>query len=478
MVTMNKAASWLSPAAVAKAAGGRVVRTGRPALRVVTDSRQVGPDTLFVALRGDRFDGHDFVPGVLRAGAAGVLVERPLEGRVLAGEGFVVRVPDCGQALIDLGRSHRERRSARVVGITGSCGKTSTKDMLGFALSGLVPTVFSPKSFNNHIGVPLSLLAIRPETEVAVVEIGTNAPGEIAALTAVAQPDIGILTCVREAHLAGLGSLEGIAAEKAALLHGLRPGGVAIVHGDDPACAAIAAELDCEVRRFRIQREADWFATDLRFHGLGTSFRLHGQRVGGEWSVTLPRLGTHNVLNAMASIAAAAELGVQVDEVVAALAGLPASERRLEPKSVGGIQIFDDTYNMNPASARAALHALSSIDTRGRKTVVFGEMKELGPRSDELHRELGAEVAAQGVDRLLVVGSGAHPIVEGALARGMSTSAVGFVEHAADVLDLLLAELEPGDLVLCKASRGVALDRLVDGLVRALGGDRDFGGSI
>lgn len=478
MVTMNKATSWLSPAAVAKATGGRVVRTGRPALRVVTDSRQVGPDTLFVALRGDRFDGHDFVPGVLRAGAAGVLVERPLEGRVLAGEGFVVRVPDCGQALIDLGRSHRERRTARVVGITGSCGKTSTKDMLGFALSGLVPTVFSPKSFNNHIGVPLSLLAIRPETEVAVVEIGTNAPGEIAALTSVAQPDIGILTCVREAHLAGLGTLEGIAAEKASLLRGLRPGGVAIVNGDDPACAAISAELDCEVRRFRVQREADWFATDLRFHGLGTSFRLHGPVVGGEWSVTLPRLGTHNVLNAMASIAAAAELGVQVDEVIAALAGLPASERRLEPKSVGGIQIFDDTYNMNPASARAALHALSSIDTRGRKTVVFGEMKELGTRSEELHRELGAEVAAQGVDRLVVVGSGARPIAEGALARGMTASTVGFVENATDVLDLLLAELEPGDLVLCKASRGVALDRLVDGLVRALGGDRDFGGSI
>ncbi|MGA1523835.1 MAG: UDP-N-acetylmuramoyl-tripeptide--D-alanyl-D-alanine ligase [Planctomycetota bacterium] len=476
---MNRAASWLSPAAVAKVTGGRVVRTGRPALRVVTDSRQVGPDTLFVALRGANFDGHDFVPGALRAGAAGVVVERPLEGRVLGGEGFVVRVADCGRALIDLGRSHRERRTARVVGITGSCGKTSTKDMLGFALSGLVPTVFSPKSFNNHIGVPLSLLAIRPETEVAVVEIGTNAPGEIAGLTAVAQPDIGILTCVREAHLAGLGTLEGVAAEKAELLRGLRPGGVAIVNGDDPACAAIAETLGGEVRRFRVQGEADWFATDLRFHGLGTSFRLHGvRRGGGEWSVTLPRLGTHNVLNAMASIAAAAELGVPVDDVVAALAGLPASERRLEPKSVGGVQIFDDTYNMNPASARAALHALSSIDTRGRKTVVFGEMKELGARSDELHREHGAEVAVQGVDRLVVVGSGARPIVDGAIARGMSAEAVSHLDSSSAVLDVLLAELEPGDLVLCKASRGVALDRLVDGLVRALGGDRDFGGSI
>lgn len=479
MVTMNRAtSSWLSPAAIAKATGGRVVRTGRPALRVVTDSRQVGPDTLFVALRGDRFDGHDFVPGVLRAGAAGVLVERPLEGRVLGGEGFVVRVADCGQALIDLGRSHRERCSARVVGITGSCGKTSTKDMLGFALSGLVPTVFSPKSFNNQIGVPLSLLAIRPETEVAVVEIGTNAPGEIAALTAVAQPDIGILTCVREAHLAGLGSLQGIAVEKASLLRGLRPGGVAIVNGDDPSCEAIASSLEGEVRRFRIEREADWFATDLRFHGLGTTFRLHGPRVGGEWSVTLPRLGTHNVLNAMASVAAAAELGVDIHEVVAALAGLPASERRLEPKLVGGVQIFDDTYNMNPASARAALHALSSIDTRGRKTVVFGEMKELGARSEELHRELGAEVAAQGVDRLIVVGTGARQIADGALERGMPAGAVRHIETSADALEVLLAELEPGDLVLCKASRGVALDRLVDGLVRALGGDRDFGGSI
>lgn len=465
--------SWLSPAAVAKATGGRVVRTSPAALRVVTDSRSAAAGDLFVALRGERFDAHDFVAAALRAGVAGVVVDQPLKGRVPPGEGFVVRVADTRRALLDLARAHRERHAARLVGITGSCGKTSTKDMLGWVLSTVMPTVWSPKSFNNHVGVPLSILAIRPETEAAVIEIGTSAPGEIAALTAVAQPDIGIVTCVREAHLRGLGSLEGIAREKASLVTGLRPGGIAILNGDDRACTAMAQDLAADVQFFRIGVEADWFATDVRFHGFGTSFRLQssvlqpsGVRSG--IPVTLPRLGSHNVHNALACIAAAVELGVPVDGVVAALSRLPASSRRLEPKSFGGVQVFDDTYNMNPASARAALHALAGIDTRGRKIVVFGEMLELGERSTELHRELGIELAGCGVDRLITVGTGAGAIADGASAGGFDRTAIRRAATASEALDLLLADIAPGDLVLCKASRGIELDRLVDGLGRAL----------
>jgi UDP-N-acetylmuramoyl-tripeptide--D-alanyl-D-alanine ligase len=474
MVSMAASArgSWLSPAAIAKATGGRVIRTGLPASRVVTDSRQVGRDTLFVALRGERFDGHDFVPGALRAGAAGVLVDRATVDRVPPGDGFVVRVADTGRALLDLGRAHRARHGARVVGITGSCGKTSTKDMLGQALATAMPTVWSPKSFNNQVGVPLSLLAIRPESRAAVVEIGTNAPGEIAMLTAVAAPDIGILTCVREAHLEGLGSLEGVAREKASLFDGLRPGGIALLNGDDRACAAIAARLAVPTRLFRIGSEADWSAVEVRFHGLGTSFRLRGRGLDRERPVTLPRLGTHNVHNALACIAAAVELGMEVDAVVAALSQLPTSARRLEPKSAAGVQVFDDTYNMNPASARAALHALAGIDTRGRKIVVFGEMLELGPRSVELHRELGAEVAAAGIDRLLTVGAGADSIADGALRGGFDPARIERCPTASRALEVLLADLAPGDLVLAKASRGVALDRLVDDLILALADGR------
>jgi UDP-N-acetylmuramoyl-tripeptide--D-alanyl-D-alanine ligase len=450
---------WMTPAAVARAVGGRVVVSGPRARRVVTDSRALEPGDLFVAIVGDRFDGHDFIPHVLARGAAGVVVDRvPVSARI-EGKAFVVRVKDTGKALADLAREHRRRHGAKVVGITGSCGKTSTKDMLGCVLATAGATVASPKSFNNQIGVPLSLLAIAGDTEFAAIEIGTNAPGEIANLTAIAEPDIAILTCVREAHLAGLGDLRGVEREKATIFDGLRTGGLAILNGDDPACVRIASKLPGRKVLARVGSEADWFATDLGFSGLGTSFRLNG-----EIPVVLPRLGSHNVHNALFSIAAAVELGLDVPRVVAALGALPHSSRRLEPREVGGLRILDDSYNMNPASARAALLALASLPRTARHVVVFGEMRELGESSERLHYELGREVVASRADLLLTVGSSAAPIARGARDAGMADDAVIAVEDHGQALDCLLDFCQPGDTVLLKASRAAALDRLVDDL--------------
>jgi UDP-N-acetylmuramoyl-tripeptide--D-alanyl-D-alanine ligase len=327
-----------------------------------------------------------------------------------------------------------------------------------------MPTVRSPGSFNNQVGVPLTLFAIDPKTRAAVVELGTNGPGEIARLTAIARPDVGIVTCVAPAHLEGLGSLDGVAREKTALPAGLPEDGLCILNGDDANCRAMALATRARVQFTSCSREADWFATDVQFHALGTTFRLQGTR-----PVTLPRLGTHNVYNALAVIAAATALGVAEEVVLRVLSTASSAARRLEPKEAGGVTVFDDTYNMNPQSARAALHALAGLGDRGRRLVVFGEMLELGAASDELHRALGAEVWHTRQSLLVAVGDGARPIAEGALTAGMPATAVHVVDDVDAALRLLRDLVVAGDRVLCKASRRVALDRLVDRFVAELG---------
>ena len=339
-----------------------------------------------------------------------------------------------------------------------------------------MPTIRSPGSYNNHIGVPLTLFQLQQETRAAVVEIGTNAPGEIAALTDIARPDIGIVTCVAPAHLEGLGSLEGVAREKAALVQGLSSAGLCILNGDDAACRAMADLTSARVELISLRREADWFATDVQFHALGTTFLLQGQR-----PVTLPRLGSHNVYNALAVIAAANRLGVPEEDILMQLASVPSAARRLEPKVKGGVTIFDDTYNMNPESARSALQAMAGLCSgssdkggkSGRSIVVFGGMLELGSASLALHHKLGEQVMASGQDMLVCVGDGGQAIAEGALGAGMDSRAVTCVPDIGAAYEYLAGVLRAGDRVLCKASRQVALDRLVDRLLDGLEGGSD-----
>ena len=468
--------SWLTAAAIARATGGEVLQRGGAATTVTTDSRGDCTARLFVALRGPHHDGHAFLTDAVQRGAAGLLVGRArhelpdLGSRELGAREsgrlhnpFVVRVADTGKALLDLAAEHRRRHRAKVVGITGSCGKTSTKEWLGAVLASAMATVRSPGSFNNQVGVPLTLFCIEPNTRAAVVEIGTNAPGEIGQLTAIARPDVGIVTCVAAAHLEGLGSVDGVAREKASLPMGLPEDGLCILNGDDAACRAMAEVTKAKVQFTSVSRPTDWFATEVRFHALGTTFLLQGER-----PVTLPRLGTHNVYNALAVIAAASHLGVAEEVILQTLASVPSASRRLEPKCAGGVTIFDDTYNMNPQSARAALQALAGLSGPGRRIAVFGEMLELGEQSAHLHRALGAEVVRTRQDLLVCVGDGAAAIADGALAAGMAANALHRVPDVAAALDLLRTAVRPADRVLCKASRRVALDRLVDRLLAEL----------
>lgn len=477
------ARGWFTARSVAKAVAGEVVQGGATGNGVGTDTRRDCTGQVFVALRGDNHDGHLYLDQALSQGAVGLVVDREFDlepflqavtraGRVSGRRSpFIVQVQDTGQALMDLAAEHRRRHRAKIVGITGSCGKTSTKEWLGAVLSSAMSTVRSPGSYNNQIGVPLTLFQLQAETRAAVVEIGTNAPGEIAQLTAIARPDIGIVTCVAPAHLEGLGSLDGVAREKAALVQGLPKDGLCILNGDDAACRAMAELTSADVEFISVNRETDWYATDVQFHALGTTFLLQGVR-----PVTLPRLGTHNVYNALAVIAAAHRLGVPEELVLRQLGSVPSAARRLEPKTAGGVTIFDDTYNMNPESARSALQAMAGLRSgnldesgqRGRSIVVFGAMLELGVDSVKLHHRLGEQVSTSGQDHLICVGPDARAIAEGAIAAGMRKTAVACVDDIGAAHTSLRGLLRAGDRVLCKASRRVALDRLVDRLLADL----------
>ena len=452
----------LAPNRIAEVCAGRVLRGGEPAGRLVTDSRKLGPGDCFVALRGERFDGHEFLAQAFEKGAVGAVVSEPVSQALLRSGVFVVRVPDTYAALLEMARAYRNKHSAKIVGITGSCGKTSTKDMLGSVLERVMPTIKSPQSYNNHIGVPLTLFQLREDTKAAVVEIGTNAPGEIEVLASVVQPDISIVTRVDESHLLRFRTIQGVAVEKAGLVAALREDGLAVINGDDQSSEAFRGVSRARLQEVRIDHEADWFATDISFHGLGTSFRLQG-----ELTVTLPRLGSHNVYNALFTVAAASELGVPIEDIIEGLCESALSPRRLERKQVGEISLIDDTYNSNPASARAALVALTGLPVKGRRLVVIGDMLELGESSERLHRSLGVEVAHSGVDVLVTVGEEAADVADSAVRAGMK--AVHHLGDLQEAIDFLVSELRSGDWLLAKASRALGLDRLVDDLQDLLG---------
>lgn len=456
----------LDVASVIEATGARAPENAADArfTDVCTDSRAVSPGSLFVALRGPNFDGNAYALDALAAGAAGALfasgrgpTPAELSARGLEGRACLEH-PEPELALTRLAAWYRRRFSIPVVGITGSCGKTTTKDITGHVLGRFVPTVASRKSFNNSIGVPATLFRIEDATGAAVVEIGTNARGEIAALSEIAAPTIGIVTNVAEAHLSGLGSIEGVAREKGDLVAALPPDGVAILNADCRFHRGMAERARCRVVTFALDAAADLTATDVVFHAAGTSFRVGGR------PATVPLLGTHNVYNALAAIAAAEAVGVPLERALGALGDLPAPERRLERKRFGDVEVLDDCYNANPASTRAAIRALEGLRVGRRRMFVLGSMRELGDLSKALHRDVGRAVGAAKLDVLVAVGDEAGEIVAGAVEGGMSAARVVRFpttgEAAAGIGDLA----KPGDLILVKGSRAEGLERVVEAL--------------
>ncbi|KFD43681.1 UDP-N-acetylmuramoyl-tripeptide--D-alanyl-D-alanine ligase [Cellulosimicrobium cellulans J34] len=466
----------LTAAQVAAATGGRLsadpaVRVGGP---VVVDSRRVGPGSLFVALPGEHVDGHDFAAGAVAAGATLVLAARELDVPCVV-------VDDVQAALGELARhvlaTLRERGDLRVVGVTGSVGKTTTKDLLGQLLRPEGPTVVPRGSFNNEIGLPLTVLEADETTRFLVLEMGASGVGHLTYLTRIAPPDVSVVLVVGSAHLGEFGGIDAVARAKAEIVTGLAPGGVAVLNADDLRVAAMADAAPGEVVTFGTIPAADVRAEDLGIDRTGrASFTLRvrpGASAGadeGRARVTLGLVGEHHVTNALAAAAAALRLGVALPDVAARLSDARAlSPHRMQvTERPDGITVIDDSYNANPDSMRAALKALAVMAGRDRRSVaVLGEMLELGDDSRVAHDDIGRLVVRLNVKLLVVVGEGAGGIHDGATQEGSWGDETRFVPDVEAASALLREELREGDVVLVKASNGSGLWRLGDELAAA-----------
>ena len=454
----------LTAAELVAITGGTVLaRSDRPIRGGAVDSRLVEPGNLFVALPGERTDGHRFVGAALAAGAAAALVTRPSEPADLAGrDATIVLVDDPLRALQAVASAWRARFDPLVVGITGSIAKTSTKEAVAAVLGAAMPTLRNEGNLNNEIGLPLTILRLRSEHRAAVLEMGMYVGGEIADLARIGRPEIGVVTAVQAVHLSRIGTIEAVERAKGELIEALPADGVAVLNADDERVRRMASRTQAQVTTYGFAADADVRAIQIRSLGVeGMRFDLRTH--AGRRKVDIPTLGHLSVHNALAASAVGLAAGLALDTIVAALAGGWSAPHRAELVRAGGVTIVDDSYNASPGSVLAALQLLAGLP--GRKIAVLGEMLELGADHDDGHRRVG-EAATGIVDRLIVVGAGADAIAAG---FGLGSAAVDLLVDRDAARDRLLEILRPGDVVLVKASRGIALDVLVDELVAALG---------
>ncbi len=445
---------------------------------VVADSREVVPGALFAAIAGEHADGHRFAGAAVVAGACAVLAAHEVasdDGTPLPS----VVVPDVVVALGALAREvlARLREAAcepggsglKVLAVTGSVGKTTTKDLLFQVLGSAGPTVAPVRSFNNEIGLPLTVLRADEDTRYLVLEMGASGLGHIAYLTGIAPPDVAVVLVVGTAHVGEFGGLEATARAKSELVTGLTPDGVAVLNADDARVAAMAAVTPGDVVTFGLSSSAQVRATDVRLaEGGRPAFTLVDSRAGRSAAVRLRLVGEHHVHNALAAATAALVVGLDLDAVAEALSGADAlSPHRMHVVDrPDGVTVVDDSYNANPDSMRAALKALAALAGRDRRSVaVLGEMLELGPEARTQHDAIGRLAVRLDVGLTVVVGEGARAIADGAAHEGSWGDEVVLVEDVEAAAKLLEAELRPGDVVLVKSSYGAGLWRLGDRLL-------------
>jgi UDP-N-acetylmuramoyl-tripeptide--D-alanyl-D-alanine ligase len=424
--------------------------------KVSTDSRTIKPGELFVALRGENFEGHNFVEAAAKAGATSALVDLNWAGNV-PNNFALVRAADTLRAYQALAGNYRRSLALKVLAITGSNGKTSTKDFAASVLARKFQVTKTEGNFNNHVGLPRTILEATSEDEVAVWELGMNHPGEIAALAKIAAPDAAIITNIGVAHIEFMGSREAIAMEKGALAEAIEPQGTVILNADDSFSEGIAARTrakvilagttDGAVRAIEIRQSAD----GSEFTIVEGAHRCRAQ---------LPVAGLHMVQNALLAVAAGRAFGLSIEECAAGLAAAPLTKARLQIKQIGGVQFLDDSYNANPDSVKAALRTLVELDTDGKRIAVLGEMRELGGESERGHREVGETAATLGVNQLITIGEMAELIAEGARAAGLHK--VSSAPSTAEAAKLLGEIAKPGDLVLIKGSRAARTEEVIE----------------
>lgn len=433
----------------------------QPVQRVCIDSRQVQPGDLFVAIKGERYDGHDFVAHAFQAGAGIALVQESWYAenkQHFPGQAFLI-TPDTLQALQEMATLYRRRVAPRVIGLTGTNGKTTTKEMMARVLATKYRVHKTTGNLNNHIGVPLTLLSMDEQTEVAVVEMGANHFGEIAALCRIAEPDIGLITNIGRGHTEFLQDVDGVRRAKGELFAAIAESGTACVNLDDPNVVRAAKESG--VRRmvtYGFAPGADVQASALELDDTGCArFVLRGL----QYRPGVP--GLHNAGNALAALAVGTLLGVDLQACRAALAQTLAAGGRTQRLEIAGRIVIDDTYNANPESMRAALEFLQALPAAGRRFAVLGDMLELGEQQVEAHREVLAYAAGSAIDAILVHG----PLIQQA-AEQLTGSRIQIFGNKTDIADFLSENTRPGDVILAKGSRGSHMEDVLDGLTRRL----------
>lgn len=446
----------LSLGEIARAIGGELIK-GDPWGRVrgvSTDSRTLRPGELFFALKGRRFDGHDFLPEARGKGAAGAVVEREVTEDLP-----LIQVPSTSRALGSLAAHWRGRLRGKVIAVTGSCGKTTTRDLISHILlrSGR-RVASSPKNFNNHIGLPLSLLNASPDHEAVVLEMGMSAPGEIAYLARIARPDVGVITSVGPVHLEAFpDGVRGVQRAKAEVLEGMGEGGVLVYNGDDPLTEEIGRGFGGEGLPFGTGEGVVVKAEGVTLSPWGTTFRLKTPWGGSPVRTRL--LGRGGVYCCLAAASVALALGLGIQEVVLGLEGFEPPPMRMKWRAVKGAKVLEDAYNSNPLALRNALEVLAMGE--GRKVAVLGDMAELGRWSEELHREAGRWCAELGLDALFLLGEWGWAVREGAKEGGFRGPVVWARDHR-ELARAIREFLAPGDLVLVKGSRSMEMERVIE----------------
>jgi UDP-N-acetylmuramoyl-tripeptide--D-alanyl-D-alanine ligase len=432
-----------------------------------TDSRTVVEGELFIALKGARFDGHHYALDALKKKAGGVLIEEERVGDI-RWNGYrsraVIAVKDTLAALGEIARSWRRKYKTPVVALTGSNGKTTTKEMIAACLETTFPILKTKENLNNLIGVPLTLLALTARERVVVLEMGMNVPGEIRRLTEIAEPDVGLITNIQTVHLEGMGSLERLKEEKGELYRRMRRDGTIVVNQDDARVVDLANDYPGQKITLGIEHPADVMAKEVRLKGAeGTSFTLilEGEVV----EIHLPLLGRHFIPNALSAMAVACLFGVEVKEAKEALENFQPFPMRMEVVPLqGGKTVINDAYNANPYSMEFALETLVEVKGKGRTIAVLGDMLELGDFTKEAHQRIGQKVSQLSIDFLLALGEEAPVVVESAIRYGFPMERARVAESHSEAISLLKQIIQNGDWILVKGSRRMAMEKIVEGL--------------
>ncbi|HXD16860.1 MAG TPA: UDP-N-acetylmuramoyl-tripeptide--D-alanyl-D-alanine ligase [Vicinamibacterales bacterium] len=467
MSTLHLTVGWL-----AAAVAGRIVSGDAEQLvgNIVTDSRSLQSGDFFVALKGPRFDGHGFVGDVIARGARGAMVEAEWwaanAGAHPTGDAArpaIVEVGDTTVALQHLAHAVREAAATKVIAITGSAGKTTTKDTIADFLSGSYRVVKNRGNLNNHIGLPLSLLQLRDHPDVAVMELGMNHAGEISTLVAIADPDVRVWTNVGDAHLGFFESPDAIADAKGEILEGAEPQDVLVCNADDPHVMARARQFAGRIVTFGEADGASVRATAIEDRGID-GMRARVTTAYGEGTLETPLLGRGNLSNVLAATAVALDFGIPLDTVADRATRLRASDRRGAVHRLrGGVTLVDDSYNSSPTALKRALDVIAKEGRAARRVAVLGEMLELGAYSADMHRQCGRVAATAGLAALFAVGGApARDLADAAVAAGMDASAVRYFESSGAAAPAIAAAIRAGDVVLVKGSRGTRTDLIAD----------------